>query len=135
MTGSRRLVELWYHRMWNEWDMSMLPEIVHPDATFRGSLGRTMKGHAEIMDYICQVRRAFPDFHNKIEETISEGDKMFARLMYTGTHRGEIFSVEPTGRSIAYAGAAVFAFYGEKIKEIWVLGDVYGLLRQLKGEQ
>jgi predicted ester cyclase len=78
------------------------------------------------------VRAAFPDFTNSIEDIISERDKAFTRLTYTGTHKGEIFGVAPTHRKISYAGASVFYFDGDKIREVWVLGDVYGLLRQLE---
>jgi predicted ester cyclase len=78
------------------------------------------------------VQRAFPDFTNEIEEMISEGDKAFARLTYRGTHRGELFDIAATGRRIQYAGAAVFRFRGDKIAEVWVLGDIFGLMSQLR---
>jgi predicted ester cyclase len=68
-----------------------------------------------------------------VEETVSEGDRSFARLTYRGTHRGDIFGIAPTGRRVEYAGAALFRFQGSCIAEVWVLGDVYGLLQQLTG--
>ncbi len=103
------------------------------DVRFRGSLGQSKNGHAEFAEYVDFVQRAFPDFTNEIEEVISEGDKAFARLTYRGTHRGEIFGIDPTGRRIQYAGAAVFSFRGDKIAEVWVLGDICGLMSQLQG--
>jgi hypothetical protein len=45
--------------------------------------------------------------------------------------RGAIFGVAPTGRRIEYAGAALFRFRDERIWNVWVLGDVDGLKRQL----
>ena len=65
-------------------------------------------------------------------QTIAEGDRIFARLTYTGTHRGEIFGIAPSGRRIEYSGAAIFTIEGTRISEVWVLGDLYGLLKQLK---
>ena len=62
---------------------------------------------------------------------VEEGDAVFARLRYTGTQRGAIFGVAPTGRRIEYAGAALFRFRDERIWNVWVLGDVDGLKRQL----
>jgi hypothetical protein len=32
---------------------------------------------------------------------------------------------------VAWAGAAVFTFDGDKIVDLWVLGDLHGLLQQL----
>ena len=128
-----RLIETWYYRMmWNRWDKSAFEEILVPDLFFRGSLGQVTRGYTGLSQYMDFIRAAFQDFTNSIKEIISEGDKAFARLMYTGTHEGEIFGVAPTHRKISYAGAAVFYFDGDKIREVWVLGDVNGLLRQLE---
>lgn len=118
--------------MWNKFDKRVFPAILDPEISFRGSLGQTKRGYAELGEYVDFVRRAFPDFHNEIVETISEGDKTFARLRYTGTHQGEFFGIAPTGRKIEYAGAAVFTIKNGKIAKVWVLGDLYGLLEQLK---
>jgi len=98
----------------------------------RGSLGQHKTGYEELSDYIDFVQRVFPDLSNEIEEIISEGDNAFARLNYRGTHRAALFGIPPTGRTIQYAGAAVFKFRGDRIAEIWVLGDICGLVSQLK---
>jgi len=128
-----RLIEAWYHRMWNQWDKSVFAEILDPQIAFRGSLGQEKRGYAGLGEYMDGIRAAFPDFHNRIEEILSDGDKAFARLTYTGTHEGELFGIAPTHRRITYAGAAVFSFQAERIREVWVLGDVHGLLSQLRG--
>ena len=132
----RRLIETWYHRMWNRWDKSAIAEICDPEIIFHGSLGQEKRGRDGIAEYMDFVRAAFPDFTNTVEEVIAEGDRAFARLTYDGTHEGEIFGVTPTRRRVTYAGAAVFRFAGEppRIREVWVLGDVHGLLRQIGGE-
>jgi steroid delta-isomerase-like uncharacterized protein len=130
---NHRLIDVWYQRMWNTWDKTAIAEICTPDVTFRGSLGTTVRGHAGVAAYMDQIRAAFPDFTNTVEEVISEGDKAFARLAYVGTHKGAILGVPATGKRVTYAGAAVFTFKGERIADVWVLGDVHALLTQLKG--
>ena len=132
MDRNRRFIERFYLDMWNRLDKTIFPEILAEDLRFRGSLGQSKVGYAEFGDYMDFVQRAFPDFSNKIEEIISEGDKAFAKLTYRGTHRGEIFGIAPTGRHICYAGAAVFKFRDNRIAEVWVLGDMYGLISQLQ---
>lgn len=126
------LVRRFYEDMWNKFDKGVFPQILDPEISFRGSLGQTKKGYRELGEYVDFVRRAFPDFHNEIVETITEGNKTFARLRYTGTHRGELFGIAPAGKRIEYAGAAVFTIKSGKIADVWVLGDIYGLLDQLK---
>ena len=129
--GNRALVEDWYSRMWNRWDKTAFPDLLCPDIILRGSLGVEVEGYGGVSAYMEQVRAAFPDFHNTVEEVITEGAAGLARLTYTGTHRGEVLGFAPTGRSITYAGAAVFRFRDGKICEVWVLGDLYSLATQL----
>lgn len=128
------LVERFYHEMWNRFATEVIPEIAHPDIRFRGSLGQEKRGYQGLSDYVEFIRTAFPDFHNRIVETITEGNKIFARLVYSGTHRGEVFGIPGTGRRFEYAGAAVFTVREDRIAEVWVLGDIHGLLLQLRGE-
>ena len=77
------------------------------------------------------VRPAFPDFTNSVEELIAEGDKVAACLTYRGTHLGEIYDIEGTGRQIRYIGTAIFVFRDGLISNAWVLGDRLELLKQL----
>jgi len=39
--------------------------------------------------------------------------------------------VPPTGKKIEYAGAALFYFEANRISKVWVLGDMFSLMRQL----
>lgn len=128
---NRRLIDIWYRRMWNEWDKAVFAEILSTAIVLRGSLGQLKHGYAGVSEYMDFVRAAFADFHNQIEEIISEGDKAFARLTYTATHTGELFGIAPSQKRIQYAGAAVFTFATDKIADVWVLGDLYSLLKQL----
>ncbi len=77
------------------------------------------------------IQSAFPDFHNHIDDLFAEGDKVVARLKYTGTQEGPIFGIEPTERRICYAGVAFFEFTNTRIQKIWVLGDLLSLLNQI----
>jgi steroid delta-isomerase-like uncharacterized protein len=132
---NEQLITRFYHEMWDPFDESLIPLLLTPDFRFRGSLGNETRGHAQFADYMRLIQRAFPDFTNHVEETITQSDRTFARLTYRGTHHGEALGIPPTGRRIEYAGAAVFHFRDDrKIAATWVLGDVWTLLRQLRGE-
>ncbi|MFQ5994295.1 MAG: hypothetical protein ACE5K1_04325 [Acidiferrobacterales bacterium] len=37
--ANKKLVEQFYHRVWNQWDRSAVEELLAPDIAFRGSLG------------------------------------------------------------------------------------------------
>jgi steroid delta-isomerase-like uncharacterized protein len=128
-------VERFYYDMWNRFDKTLIAALLTENIVFRGSLGNKVTGQEEFGRYVDLVRAAFPDFVNRIEDLVSEGDRSFARLTYRGTHRGKLFGIAPTGRRIEYAGAALFHFRDRRIAKVWVLGDVHGLLRQLTSER
>jgi uncharacterized protein len=131
--SSNAIIRRYYHALWNAWNVALADELISIDVSFLGSLGVRVQGRASFVDYVHFVRRAFPDFHNTIEEMIAEGDKVAVRLTYSGTHRGELFGIEATGRSFTYSGAAIFRIADGKIAEGWVLGDTRGLMEQLRG--
>jgi steroid delta-isomerase-like uncharacterized protein len=129
--ANKNLVVRYYHEMWNKWNFALVDELLTKDISFRGSLGTETHGRAAFCDYMRRVQGAFPDFHNTIEEMIAERNRACARLTYTGTHRGEIFGVAPTGEKVNYAGAAFFRIENGQVAQGWILGDLTGLLGQL----
>ena len=131
MQDYKSVVRRYYSEIWNAWSEPALEELISPEIVFRGSIGTVVAGIAGFKKYVDRIRSAFPDFHNHIEELIAEGDKVAARLTYTGTHRGELFGFPGTGRKITYEGLAVFAGQGGKIVRGFVLGDTETLKRQL----
>lgn len=128
---NKELIRRYYEEMWNSWNFDAADDLLTENISFRGSLGVETNGRDAFREYMRQVRRAFPDFHNTIDSSIEDGDSIAARLTYRGTHRGEIFGLVPTGRSISYSGAAFFRIAGGKVAEGWVLGDLLSLLRQM----
>lgn len=132
MEANKALIRRWYHEMWNGWSEAVADEIVVPDVRFQGSLGVTVAGISGLREYMRRVREAFPDFHNEIEEMVADGERVAVRVTYTGTHRGEMYGIAPTGRAIRYGGAAFFTIVDGKVREGWVLGDVASLRRQLE---
>jgi steroid delta-isomerase-like uncharacterized protein len=135
ISENKILIQRYYHEMWNPWNFSVADDILAETIVFRGSLGTETVGREAFRGYMRQVQNAFPDFHNDIESLVAEGDNVVARLTYSGTHRGEIFGVAPTNKSIRYAGAAFFRISDGEVAEGWVLGDLLTLLRQLGAHQ
>jgi len=63
---------------------------------------------------------------------LSEGDKSFAKLKYSGNQKGKVLGIEPTNKKVEYFGSAIFSFKKEKIIDVWVLGYIYGLVKQIE---
>jgi steroid delta-isomerase-like uncharacterized protein len=131
--ANRALVRRYYEELWNRWDLSLADELLSPDVRFRGSLGTEGRGVRDFRRYARSVWLAFPDFHNEVNELIAEDDRVAARLTYTGTHRGELMRVAPSGRAVRYEGAALFRIEGGRIAELWVAADRLAVLEQIRG--
>lgn len=125
------LVRRFYERLWNEWDNAAVDDTLAPDITFRGSLGTSTTGRDQWRAYRDQIQRGAPDFHNEILDLVSDGHRAAARLRYSGTHLGPLLGIPATGRQFVYSGAAFFTTADDLITDIWVLGDLDTLRRQL----
>ena len=132
LSQRKAIVRLFYDEMWNKADKTRIPEIFHADFAFRGSLGPVLTGHGEFAGYVDDVVRALPDFTCDILEMTEEGDRVVARMRFRGTHRGPMFGCGSTGRRVEWSGSAHFRFDGDRVRDLWVLGDVHGLLAQLR---
>jgi steroid delta-isomerase-like uncharacterized protein len=124
-------VHRFYDEIWNSGDTSVVPEILAADVTFRGSLGAIRVGHAAFVDYVDGVIDALGDYRCDIDTLVAEGNRVAARMTFSGVHRGLLLGVPATGRRVSWAGAAFFTFSGDLVRDLWVLGDVDGLRSQL----
>jgi steroid delta-isomerase-like uncharacterized protein len=129
------LVERFYHQVWNRADEAEAQKILAADFRFRASLGPELRGPGGFIAYLRSVRAALENFTCTIEELIAADDCAAARMRFSGRHRGKMFGIEATGRGIVWSGAAFFKTRGGFITELWVLGDIEAVRRQLAPER
>lgn len=127
----RTVVQSFYADIWNRHDKSKIPALLCPDFTFRGSLGQEKTGHAGFASYVDFVHEALAEYRCEILDLVVEEPKAFARMHFSGIHRGDFFGYSPTGSRVEWAGTALFTFWEGQVAELWVLGDVHGLLQLL----
>ena len=131
MPNHKETVQKFYDAIWNNDDKSIIPELLSEEFSFRGSLGLTQRGHKGFALYMDFIRGALGNYRCEIVDMITEGDKLYARMLYSGVHKGELFGYAPTHGKLKWDGVAVFTFENGKIAELWVLGDVHSVIKQL----
>ena len=129
----KELVRVFYKEMWDKADVSLVPTIFHPDFTFRGSLGPTLIGHEQFIGYVRFVTGALGQYTSDILAIAEEGNHVFAKLRFHGYHRKELFEIEPTRRHVWWYGMPIFTFESDLVRDLWVLGDIHGLVQRLRG--
>ncbi|MBV8164406.1 MAG: ester cyclase [Candidatus Eremiobacteraeota bacterium] len=127
-----KLVQQFYDRIWNGGDLEAVDTFLSEGFLFRGSLGSESKGRGGFADYVRFVKDALSNFRCEILECITEDDRAFAKVRFSGIHIREFRGNPPTGLRVHWLGAALFRFEKDTIAELWVLGDLNGLDDLLK---
>jgi predicted ester cyclase len=133
LSPQKEIVRAFYKDMWDHTDLGLIPSIFHDDFTFRGSLGPVLVGHSAFADYVRWVTSSLEHYTSDILGMIEEGNQVAAKLRFHGTHRRPLFGRAPTGRHVWWHGMPVFTFEVGKVRDLWVLGDIHGLIRRLDG--
>jgi predicted ester cyclase len=132
LSPQKELVRVFYKELWDRADKSLIPRIFHPDFTFRGSLGPTLIGHEQFAGYVDWVTDAFGQYTTDILVMVEEGNRVMGKTRFHGIHRKEMFGVPPTGRHVWWTGMPIFIFENSRVRDLFVLGDIHGLIGRLK---
>jgi hypothetical protein len=81
----------------------------------------------------AEFRAAFPDWHQKIVELVTEGETVVARFRCTGTQRGAWRGLPPTERRMKVDEVYFFRITDGRIRSLWGLEDTWTRMRQLRG--
>ncbi|MEU1041390.1 ester cyclase [Streptomyces sp. NPDC005907] len=107
-------------------DVWLAEDFVDHDPPFGGPPDREGMRAAGAM-----FRAAFPDWHSDTGLMVGEGDLVVEQFTATGTQRGEVLGVAPTGRTLSLPGINIFRLRDGRIVERWGRLDELGLLRAL----
>ncbi|HUP99262.1 MAG TPA: ester cyclase [Aeromicrobium sp.] len=62
--------------------------------------GSTASGIDLVAEWVQTSRSSMPDARYTIESVVGSGDEACCRVRMTGTHKGEMFGIPPTGNKI-----------------------------------
>lgn len=76
--------------------------------------------------------KGLPDLKVTVEARVAGGDMIAASFVYEGTHTGTYLGVPPTGRRLRFTSCDIFRVADGKLAEHWGMGDIAGIMAQLK---
>jgi predicted ester cyclase len=132
LSPQKEVVRAFYKDMWDRADKALIPRIFHQGFTFRGSLGPTLVGYEQFAGYVDEVTGALGNYTTDILALIEEDNRVSGKMRFHGIHRKELFGVPPSGRHVWWTGMPIFTFEGAKVRDLYVLGDIHGLIARLK---
>jgi predicted ester cyclase len=114
-------------------DATRLSEI-YPENYIENS-GRNASGLAALTENWRGQFAAIPDLQITVHDVIASGDKVVARITYSGTHTTPFFAgIAPTGRKFTLGTIDIWRVEAGKFAEHWDQVDFAGLQRQLSAK-
>ena len=109
-------------------DDLLVPNYIHHDPSLPPEMQRGRDAYKQVNS---MFRSAFPDLSVTVEDLIAEGNKVAARWIWNGTHRGELMGIPATGKQVAATGTSIHRVAEGKIVESWFNFDALGMMQQL----
>jgi predicted ester cyclase len=124
-------------RIWEGWNRGDLDQLSPQLASAHYFLHSPLLGDIQ-GDFLTELLKAwklekgtFPDYQDKIERVISEGDFVAAFFTFSGTFSNECMGNPPNNRKIVLPWAQLNRFEGDKLAETWNYYDTLNWFRQL----
>jgi len=132
MTSQQHIatIETWMSEAINGGNLAVVDELAHPDYIYRNPAGELAGGDA-IKSLFAAYRAGFPDFHVRIDERVTEDDRIAQAFTLTGTHRGEFMGIPATNKTIEVHGVVFSRFADGRIVEEWEVIDQLSFLQQM----
>lgn len=132
LQANRRLIQRYFNEVWNEGKLDVLDELLTPDyINHSPGIPNPKPGPADLKPIVAAMRAGIPDLHYTILDLVVAEDKVTAFVRMTGTHRGDLFGMAPTDRSIDVRQMQIEWIRDGRICEHWRITDDLTLLRQL----
>ncbi|MDT7878020.1 MAG: ester cyclase [Candidatus Caldarchaeales archaeon] len=106
-------------------------EVLDRNFVYHGIGEESQLSKEEYLNFLHEVRQAFPDFNVCIDELVAEDERVAYRMTVSGTHKGEFKGIAPTGKKFTVSTMGIVLFKNGKIAEEWEIYDAMGVLVQL----
>ena len=131
---NRAIIRRWIEEAWNNGNVNIADEIYTPDFIAKdiNDPNKVLRGPEGIKQSVIATRAVFPDIHFTIDHLIAEGDKVAGAFTISGTHKGDLLGIPPTGKQVVFTAIDIWRFEDGKIVERCLASvDRLGLMQQL----
>jgi steroid delta-isomerase-like uncharacterized protein len=113
-------------------DFDGLRDLFASDATHTSGDGVEKRGPEPVVEEVKIFTTAFPDLEITVRQQLEPSDRLSViECTFSGTHRGELEGISPTGRAICVVACSVLEATGGLITREADYYDVMTLMSQL----
>jgi predicted ester cyclase len=126
---SKRNIE----EVWNQRKLAVIDELVSANSVLHDPTvpGGKVNGPQGYRQYVEIYLAAFPDLHFTIQDQFADGDQVATRWTGSGTQKGALMGIAPTGKRATVIGITIDRYQDGKAVESWVNYDALGMFQQL----
>lgn len=129
---NKQVIEKLFNDILNRNNPEAINYIVAEDYFEQDLIKGQRQGREGVIQRLEIIFNAFPDANYKMNDVVSEGNKIAVRWTMTGTHKGEFMNIPPTDKSITLKGIDIYDIENDMIVSHWNEQDLLGLISQLK---
>jgi steroid delta-isomerase-like uncharacterized protein len=127
----RRFARERVEALFNRGELERVEEFVTPDFVNHEAWPGEDPGFEGFRLRLRRLRDAIPDIHMEVHEVVAADDLVAYRATLSGTHRGELLGMAPTGRSFRVQHMHMLRMRDGRAFEHWATRDDLGMLQQL----
>ncbi|MCE5318727.1 MAG: ester cyclase [Parachlamydia sp.] len=120
-----------FYAFWDTGDPTYAREALSPDFIDQTLPEGRPQGPEGPLFASQHFRKVVPDLRCSVEEILVVGDRVIARLTFTGHHLGPFMGQEPTGKRIEFRAIDIYRIQDGKITDNWHIEDNLSLFQQL----
>jgi steroid delta-isomerase-like uncharacterized protein len=112
-------------------DFDKCRQLFHPQYSYTGGDGQRQEGAEAGIAVADMFTTAFPDVKLEIKHTHVTGDVVIVEFVASGTHKGDLMGIAPTGRQITIPVCDILEIRDGKIYAEREYMDMLHLMQQL----
>ncbi len=122
-----------FEEVWNQRKLAVIDELVAANSVLHDPTvpGGKVNGSQGYKQFVEIYQTAFPDLQFTINDQIADGDRVATRWTGTGTHKGSLMGIAPTGKRATVTGITIDRYENGKAVESWSNYDSLGMFQQL----
>jgi steroid delta-isomerase-like uncharacterized protein len=117
--------------LFNRGELERVEEFVTEDFVNHEAWPGEDPGYEGFRLRLRRLREAIPDIHMEVHEVVAGGDLVAYRATLSGTHRGMLLGMKPTGRTFSVQHMHMLRMRDGRSSEHWATRDDLGMLQQL----
>jgi predicted ester cyclase len=118
-----------FKELWLQGNLSIVDELVADDYVLHHCLFPS--GCQGLKQAVAMMRDTFPAFGGRVDDLITEGDRVACRWVRYSLHEGEFMDTPATGQEVTIKGISIYRLVDYKVVEEWLEIDLFDLLRQI----